>query len=155
MMTRDEAEQDRIARIDAENEAAIRAWRAEREALRSVEYSTNDEYARIDDEFDMAHDTVNAFLTNIEMAGEVVEMTDEVEEAADKMFDIAIRLGDRLKLAFCFARYDDFVKARRAPPWAMLEHIGDAFTRYRSHGSTTLDAAFGLAKIGKGRPPSV
>jgi hypothetical protein len=148
MKTRDEAEKDRIARIEAENEAAIQAWRAKREASRSIEYSTNDEHARLDEAFDAAHDAVTRCIVSN------AEITDEVEEAADAMFDISVQLGDRLMLAFCFARYDDFVRARRAPPWAMLEHIGDALTRYRSHGGTTLDAAFGLAKSGKGRPPS-
>lgn len=148
MKTRAEAERDRIARIDAENEVTILAWRAKREASRSIEYSTNDVHARMDDEFEAAHNVV--FICGCGTA----EVSPEVEEAADRMFDIAIQLGDRDMLKLCFARYDDFVKARRAPPWAMLAHIGDAFTRYRSHGNTTLDAAFGLAKSGKGRPPS-
>jgi hypothetical protein len=145
MKTRAEAERDRI---DADNEVTIRAWRAEREARRSIEYSTNDAHASMDEEFEMAHDTILRCITSN------AEITNEVEEAADRMFDIAIQLGDRLMLGLCFARYDDFVNARSAPPWVMLAHIGDAFRRYRAHGSTTLDAAFGLAKGGKGRPPS-
>jgi hypothetical protein len=109
----------------------------------------SDDFARPDKEFDSAHNTVMAFINSGR-----AEITPEVEDAADLMFDIAIQLGDALMLACCLARFDDFVRARRTPPWSMLEHINDAFTRYRGSGAATLNAAFGLQKEGKGRPPS-
>lgn len=111
-----------------------------------TEYTTKDEFESIDAEFDACHKIVLACVGNDS------PITDEIEEAADRLFDIAIQLGDPLMLAFCLARFSDFVRQKRAPPWVMLEQINDAFLRYRSSEADTLDAAFGLKQNERGRP---
>jgi hypothetical protein len=110
-------------------------------------FSTGDEFAVIDEEFENAHHEVLACVCNPKSA-----ITPSVEDASDLMFDIAIQLGDKTMLAFCFGRFNDFITQGRPPPRAMLEHINDAFTRFRS--GVPIDAAFGLKHSKRKRPPS-
>jgi hypothetical protein len=109
-------------------------------------YTTKDEFEAVDAEFDACHNKVMRCICD------ETQIADEIEEAADRMFDISIQLGDPLMLAFCLARFSDFIQQRRAPPWAMLEQVNDAFNRYRSPGGGSLEAAFGLKQSKQGRP---
>lgn len=106
------------------------------------------DFTLFDQEFDDAHKQVLVCS-----ADPTAPITDAVELAADRMFDIAIQLGDQLMLAFCFARFDDFMRQGRTPPRTMLEHVNEAGRRFRS-GDKSLDAAFGLKHPRRGRPPS-
>jgi hypothetical protein len=138
----DEAERKRI---EEENKGA-RAAIAKRDAGENVAYETKDKFEAIDAEFNATH--VKVLICVCDNA----PITEEIEEAADRMFDIALQLGDPLMLALCLARFEDFIKQRRPPPWTMLEHVNDAFHRYRASGGGSMDAAFGLKQTERMRP---
>lgn len=111
-----------------------------------TDYTTKDEFAAIDAEFHACYYKMRECLN------QDLPITDEIEDAADRMFDIAIQLGDPLMLTYCLIAYGDFVAQHRAPPWSMLEHVKDAFRRCRLGGSVSMDSAFGLKQNEKGRP---
>lgn len=112
-----------------------------------TEYTTEDEFEAIDAEFERCWLKVTICI----MEGSPI--TNEVDEAADRMLDIAIyELGDPSMLAFCMSLFDGFLEHGRIPPLPMIEHMNEAFKRYRSPEGTTLDAAFGLKRTMKGQP---
>lgn len=112
-----------------------------------TEYTTDDEFEAIDAEFEACHTKI------LRCIHDKTPITMEIEEAADRMLDIAIyELGDPDMLAFCMSLFDDFLKQGRVPPLPMLEHLNEAFKRYRAPGGTSLDAAFGLKRPTKGQP---
>lgn len=81
-------------------------------------------------------------------------LNQDTERAAEEMARIAYGTGDRLQWSFVFARMHDYIGKDMVPPLAFLKAIDDAFLRFRSHGSPTLDEAFGLSKPRRGRPDS-
>lgn len=108
--------------------------------------TTQDNFGAFDAEF------AAAFLKVSSCRADQTPINEEIETAADTMFDIAIQLGDPDMLSMCFAVFAGFIEQRRAPPWTMLEHVHDAFRRYRVADCDTLDAAFGLKQAKKGQP---
>lgn len=74
----------------------------------------------------------------------------KIDDRADRMFDIALQLGDRDMLNICFDVFNVFVMNKRPPPWTVMEHIRAGFKRFDD--CRDLNEAFGLKTGKRGAP---
>lgn len=107
-----------------------------------TESDTRDEFAHDDAEFDRAH---NIILQDLAAPLDA----ELVDGAASALARTAIQSGDRLKLAFLLARFEDYVNEARAVPAPILRAIAAAFRKFR--GGVSMDDAFALKQGHRGR----